>query len=239
MIEGMRATCVQSALANGSWYGSLPKHVQAQIIERLKIARLGKSDMLFRQGDSPNGLHCLLDGCLHIFGLAENGDEALMAILRLGEWTAFLATLDGLPYAFEARAAEPSVIGTLPVAAVREIFEQDVATYQLLVAPQLASTRHHYRLFAEMQRPTPLQRVAYQLIALSRWPYSDIGEANLLLTRISQAQLAKSAGLSRQTINQLLRQLEAAGAVSLAYGEIRVSDTVLLRQISVRSPENI
>lgn len=232
MDQGTGAEDAGTALAGGNWYRSLPSGVQRQIADRLSVTEFAKSEALFHQGGRSTGLHCILQGSLHLFGLSEAGDEALMAIVRPGEWTGFLAALDGGAYAFEARAAETTLIGTLPLAAMRAIFERDVATYKLLVAPQLAGTRNNYRQFASMQRPSPLQRIADQLIALGRWAYARDDDAVVPLTHISQALLAASVGLSRQTTNLLLGQLEDMGAIVRTYGEIRVNDAQILGRIA-------
>lgn len=50
--------------------------------------------------------------------------------------------------------------------------------------------------------------------------------------RLPQEQLGQMLALSRQTVNQLLQQLAAAGAIQLVRGAIEIVDIEALRRLS-------
>ena len=58
--------------------------------------------------------------------------------------------------------------------------------------------------------------------------YGETGPRRVL--HLAQEQLALMLGLSRQTTNQILKDLEARGALRLTYGEIEITDLGTLRQ---------
>jgi CRP/FNR family transcriptional regulator len=131
-------------LATSDWYRRLPTGVQAMVLGHLAVSRRPAGQALFHQGDLPVGLHVILSGELHVTGTAPDGISTLMGILRPGDWTGFLAVLDENPYAFTVAAVVDSEVACLPLAAVRAIFEGDVATYKLLVAPELMNARRNW-----------------------------------------------------------------------------------------------
>jgi CRP/FNR family cyclic AMP-dependent transcriptional regulator len=49
---------------------------------------------------------------------------------------------------------------------------------------------------------------------------------------LAQEQLALMLSLSRQTTNQILKELQALGVVQLTYGEIEILDFERLRQLA-------
>jgi CRP/FNR family transcriptional regulator, cyclic AMP receptor protein len=51
---------------------------------------------------------------------------------------------------------------------------------------------------------------------------------------LRQEQLAMMLNVSRQTTNQLLKELEALGLVKLAYGEVEIVDAAALRSLGAR-----
>jgi DNA-binding GntR family transcriptional regulator len=55
--------------------------------------------------------------------------------------------------------------------------------------------------------------------------FPGVGE----LLRITQQELAYLIGLSRQRVNEALRTLQAAGAIRVEYGGLRVLDLAALR----------
>ena len=81
-------------LRTGQWFQTLPADVQQQVVDAGTVRTLRQSQVLFRQGDDPSGLHAVVKGKLHITGVGLNGNDVIMAIVRLGDWTGFLACLD-------------------------------------------------------------------------------------------------------------------------------------------------
>lgn len=223
-------------LETSDWYCRLPPALQPQVLQQLSAAPRPAGRALFHQGDPVAGLHVILSGELHVTGTAIDGISTLMGILRPGDWTGFLAVLDAQPYAFTVVSAVDSEVACLPIDAVRSIFESDVTTYRLLVAPELMNARRNYHFFLETHGRSPLKRVAERLMELGRWPYSP-RKGPVSSIDISQDTLAAATRLTRQTVNTLLRELESRGLVEIGYGRIKVKDTdglgKLIREIGM------
>lgn len=220
----------KALLASSNWFRHLQPAVQADVSEHLTVVARPAGRALFHQGDPAAGLHVILSGELHVTGTATDGISTLMGILRPGDWTGFLAVLDADPYAFTATAVIESEVACLPLSAVRAIFERDVATYRLLVAPELMNARRNYHFFLETHGRSPLKRLAERLMELGRWPYSP-RSGPVAPIEVSQDALAAATRLSRQTINTLLRDLDARGLVELGYGRIKVTDPAALKAL--------
>ena len=62
--------------------------------------------------------------------------------------------------------------------------------------------------------------------------YGEIDPPRRVL-QLPQEQLVSMLSLSRQTTNQLLKELEGQGIVSLRYGEIEITDAERLRALAV------
>lgn len=185
-------------LATSSWYLRLPPDVQADVAAHLVVSTRPAGRALFHQGDLPAGLYVILSGELHVTGTAVNGISTVMGILRPGDWTGFLAVLDENPYAFTVAAVVDSEVACLAMTAIRAIFERDVATYRLLVAPELMNARRNYHFFLKTNGRSPLKRVAERLMELGRWPYSP-RSGPVSPVDASQDALAAATRLTRQT----------------------------------------
>jgi CRP-like cAMP-binding protein len=225
--------------ATGSWFAQLPPALKDEVLRSGRERMLAAGQMLFAQGDAPSGLHGVLSGEIHIIGQAGNGQELLMAIHRPGDWTGFLACADGEPHPLSAQAVTDVGIFTVPPAAVSAIFESDVASFRHLVAPELRIGRANYRWLVEMlTRPSP-QRVAERLLQLARWPYGPQTGPTSPIENVSQEALAGACNLSRQTMNSVLRQLEARGMIRIGYGRIEIIDCVGLQKFALSDPDEI
>ena len=184
--------------------------------------------MLFRQGAEPSGLHAVVTGELHITGVGLSGNDVIMAIVRPGDWTGFLACLDRRAHAYSAEAVVETTIFSLGSSAVAAIFETDVATYRLLQAPELNAARKLSHFVIEELSLPLAQRVASRLADLGRWAYGPSQGPVAALDNVSQEELAMSVHASRQKVNMILRDLAAQGLVEVGYGRLRVIDSAAL-----------
>lgn len=212
-------------LRRGPWFADLPIPIQQAMLAAGTRIKLASGQPSFLQGSGPSGLHAVLSGQLKVAHVDRHGHDVLMALVRPSEWTGFLCCLDGRSHFYSAIAVEPTVIFNLHFAAVRAIFECDVATYKLLQRPELNAARALAR-FAIIEAGRPLaQRIAARLRDLGRWAYGPMIGPIAALDHISQEDLAMSAHASRQSVNMILRDFEAQGWIATGYGKISVTNS--------------
>lgn len=222
----------RAILTKSLWFGSLPADIQAAVLKAGAMRSLGKDHMIFVQGGESTGLHAIVAGEVHIVGTNAAGNEAIMAIMRPGDWTGFLACLDGGAHAYSAVAIKPATVFSLRPASVRAIFERDVATFRLLLAPELAVSRKVGRYVVEDMALPLARRLAARLIDLGRWAYGSSEGPIVALDHISQEQLAMSVHGSRQKVNKILGDFSTRGFVEVGYGSVRVVNVAALEHFA-------
>jgi len=211
-------------LFSSAWSQSLPPDVKAEIKSHARSESVARGVEVNRQGVPFAGLVCVLSGEMHVVGTASNGEELLMGIHRAGDWSGFLAALDRQPYALSLRAVTDCRIARIDAEATTRIFESDLGRFRLLLAPELGVSRGAYRYFIETSYRGPMLRLAERMIGLGRWPYALGDGEPSRLEKISQADLANSTRLSRQTINTCLGKLADQGIVRVGYRSVEVLD---------------
>ncbi len=75
------------------------------------------------------------------------------------------------------------------------------------------------------------ERVARRLLLMAGG-YGDLRLGTRRVLRVPQEQLAQLLALSRQTVNQVLKDFQARGILKVAYGEIELLDLDGLRAIA-------
>jgi len=98
----------------------------------------------------------------------------------------------------------------------------------LLMSQKLRLTFIHLEQLSLMPAPT---RLAHRLLMIAHG-YGEIDPPRRLL-QLPQEQLASMLSLSRQTTNQMLKDLQGQGIVSLGYGEIEILDIERLRALAI------
>ena len=219
-------------LATNVWFSQLEARTRSSIVDHLVTKRVAGGEAMFQQGDPVSGLYVLLAGDGRITGSSADGLPALIGILRPGDWTGFLAVLDGGPYAFSAEMVTSGVAACLPITAANKIFGTDVDSFRRLVAPELTIARRNYHFYLETHGRPALRRVAERLMALGRWPYAASTGPLAPLDNVNQDDLAAATRLSRQRINTALRELQRRGLIKTGYGNVCVLDPIRLGHIA-------
>ena len=195
------------------------------LIERLtKMARnrkYGAGEIVFREGEPGDVLLGVISGNIDIQAGSDDGRSLNLNRICAGEIIGEIAFLDGGPRTASGKATEPTLCFAIPRKPFRALMKDrsELAEQLLqLLCQRLRWTSDRVVDFAFL---TPQARLGRRLLHLA-------AEAQEVL--ISQAELARFLGLSRQAVNGYLRDWQDLGAVQLRRGkiEIRSADKLLL-----------
>ena len=105
------------ALRGCPLFAPCPEPVLADVGRRLRHRHFRRNEVIFHQGDPGDALHVIIGGAVKILLPSAEGDEAIIATLRPGDFFGELSLLDGRPRSATATTVEPSE--TLSLAAGR------------------------------------------------------------------------------------------------------------------------
>lgn len=221
----------------GRWFHALPPELAAQLKALAQPRTLAAGDWLFRRGDPPCGLYAVARGALSISGTAACGEQARTALLALVEppmWLGEIALFDGAQRTHDAQAATACIVLHVPQAPLMEWLAAHPGHWQALAL--LLTDKLRVCLVALEEHtllPAP-QRLARRLVRMAEGfdQWQPDGQGRQRWRReldVSQEQLARMLGLSRQTTNQILQELQLAGCLQLRRGKMEVLDCQGLR----------
>jgi CRP/FNR family transcriptional regulator len=190
-----------------------------QLVERMRTRSYKRGEMLFRKDDPGAHLYVVLDGAVKIALPGEFGQEALVSIMRTGDFFGELALFDGSPRSASATALEDARAALLAredflsfldahPAAVRVVLDALAKTIRRL------SDRVEDLIFLDVP-----SRVAKYLLDLAQ----GNGEAKGELT-LTQDELAAFIGASRVSVNRVLGDLERREIIALRRRHIVILD---------------
>jgi len=184
----------------------------AEVTGRLRRRRFRRNEVIFHQGDAGASLHVVSAGAIKILLPSAEGDEAIIATLRPGDFFGELALLDGAPRSATAVALESSETMELPRDTFRDLLDHDPSLRDALLAGLAHELRRVTGQVEELHFLDLAGRLAMRLSRLARdadptsdevrldWPYT-------------QSDLASMIGGTRQSVNKLLSQLVDDGLV--------------------------
>jgi CRP-like cAMP-binding protein len=209
-------------LGRSAWFRSAPAMMQTELIEAGRVERLVAGQRLFTRGDADDGLYCVLDGLMRIGAASATGKEALLAVIEPVNWFGEIALFDNRPRTHDAYAERDSELFHAPRAALVALLERRPAYWHVFGLLLTQKLRLAFEAIEEAALLPAAQRVARRLLLMAGG-YGEPGALRRVL-RVPQEDLAMMLALSRQTINQVLKQFETQGALKLGYAEIEIAD---------------
>jgi CRP-like cAMP-binding protein len=213
---------VAALLARSAWFRAAPAPMQAQLLDMGRVQRLTAGQRLFMRGDPDDGLYCVLDGLVRISAASFAGKEALLAVIEPANWFGEIALFDNRPRTHDAYAERDSVLFHVPRVALTALLERTPAYWHVFGLLLTQKLRLAFDAIEEAALLPAAQRLARRLLLMAGG-YGEPGAMRNVL-KVPQEDLAMMLALSRQTINQVLKQFEAQGAVKLRYAEIEIVD---------------
>jgi CRP/FNR family transcriptional regulator/CRP/FNR family cyclic AMP-dependent transcriptional regulator len=221
-VDGLRACGL---------FAGLDEDELESIAKQMRSRRFRNGETIFHQDDPGDALHVVTAGAVKIvLPSAEDGEPAIMATLRPGDFFGALALLDGAP-----RSATAVALGkTETLVLRREAFLELVDSDRTLRIALLSSLSHEIRsITAHVQDLHFLDlpgRLAKRILreAAGREPEAD--GSVLLAWPYTQSELAGMIGGSRQSVNRLLADLVDEGLIDLQRDALVIPDPAALER---------
>jgi CRP/FNR family transcriptional regulator, cyclic AMP receptor protein len=178
-----------------------------QLAGTLRRRRFRRGEVIMHQGDPGDALHIVAAGAVKILLPSAEGEEAIIATLRPGDYFGELALLDGAPRSATATALEAADTLVLP----RPVFVELLDTLPGLRDALFAGLTHELRRLTghveELHFLDLAGRLAMRLTRLARETSPDAHGEIRLGWPYTQSDLAAMIGGTRQSVNRLLSEL--------------------------------
>jgi len=221
-VGSRRARDYVELLRTGRWFAGLPDDLQARLVDAATLRTLAARQPLFARGDEADGLYAVVDGSIRVSGASESGREALLTLLEPPSWFGEISIFDGAPRTHDAVAESESLVVHVARPALDDILAAEPRWWRELGMLVTSKLRLAFTAMEDMALLPIAVRLARRLALMAE----GYGERSLRrrTVEVSQEQLAQMLSTSRQTANQLLKELEARGLIRLAYGTIEILD---------------
>jgi CRP-like cAMP-binding protein len=217
-------------LRSGRWFAALPEALQDQLLDGALLRRFAPRQALFSRGDEPDGLYAVLDGGIRVSGSSESGREALLTMLGPPSWFGEISVFDAQPRTHDAIAETEALVLHVPRPALDAILEAEPRWWRDLGLLVTSKLRLAFTAMEDMALLPIGVRLARRLAMMAEG-YGERDHRSRTV-EVSQEQLAMMLSTSRQTANQLLKELEAQGLVRLSRGHIEILDLDGLRRVA-------
>ena len=198
------------------WFASVPATLQERLRDEVFAVQGDKGAVMMPAGSAVEGWHAVLSGLVMLQSPASKGRASAFIGVPDGEWFGEGSAMKPEPRKYNVVALRPTTLLCLPLPLFATLRESSLAFNQFLVQHLNMRLGQAMTIIEAGRTQSPEHRVA---LYLSRLFWRSTRRLNL-----TQDELGQLVGLSRQTVNRVLRTLEALGIVSLDFGKVAIVD---------------
>ena len=224
------STCFHS-FGSQSLLSSLPVTVARDLHRTLVLVRPNPGSILYRQGETADGIFFVLEGRVKMVATDMDGNTALLKIAGPGEVLGLAAVVSAKTHLTTAQTTMPSVIALLHqqdlASQMRNCAQLSEAVAQCLARECEERTSDMLLLRAASSRS---QQLAAILLRLA--DDGDTGVHRELALTYTHAELGQLIGASRETITRLMKQFERRGMIKTKHSTVQIVDAHALGEIA-------
>ena len=203
------------ALARCLLFEHADEHMLESLASRLRRRRFRRNEVIMHQGDPGDSLHVVANGAVKIVLPSPEGEEAIIATLRPGDFFGELALLDGAPRSATVTALEPSETLVLPRPVFLELLDSVPGLRNALLFGLAHELRRLTGHVEELHFLDLAGRLAMRLTRLAQEAQPDAHGKIRLDWPYTQSDLAAMIGGTRQSVNRLLSELVDEGLIEI------------------------
>ncbi len=202
-----------------------------QQVAALAIRRPYVQDaIVFSQGDPGDSLYGVVTGKVRISASTREGKEMFLNIMEPGDTFGEIALLDGNPRTATATTTAACELMIIPRAPFLALLQREppLAIHLLqLLCQRIRWTSGQAEDSALLTVPN---RLARRLLSLAKLHGQPAPQGVQLI--ISQEEMGRFLGISRQAVNQYLQEWRAQGWVDVGRGKVTVLDESALQTMA-------
>ena len=212
------------ALRGCPLFAPCPEGVLADVGRQLRHRHFRRNEVIFHQGDPGDALHVITEGAVKILLPSAEGEEAIIATLKPGDFFGELALLDGRPRSATATTVEPTETLSLPRDVFHALLDKHPELRDALFAALATLLRRITKHVEELHFLDLAGRLAARLSELARQAQPGVTHSIELDWPYTQSDLAAMIGGTRQSVNRLLADLIDDGIVRLEHERLLIAD---------------
>lgn len=221
MAASMKTAIDRKALLSSSLFGQFGEDSLNAICQVAQIQQFEVPTLIGAAGQMPTHLYWVVHGSIEVIARHAAGDEFVIALITPGRWSSWISCFSDQAPDNDFYAAAKSTLIALPIASVQRFCQTHPEGFVPIIRQIGRRTRLLMNWLGQSVLVGPLQRLAKLLYVLALEQHDSPEHLTLVIT---QYQLARMAGCSRQTANSLLNELVTLGLVELSYRQIHIPD---------------
>lgn len=211
-------------------FAGLDQESAESLIAQMTTTHMERGDILFHAGDPGDRLYVLGEGKIKLGQSSPDGRENILAVLGPGEMFGELSLFDPGPRTATATAVAETQVLALSTEQLREYLSGRPQVALTLLAALARRLRRTNESLADLVFNDVPGRVAKALLDLASRFGRPVEEGVMVSHDLTQEELAKLVGASRETVNKALADFAGRGWLRLEARAVLLQDVERLKR---------
>lgn len=190
-----------------------------------------KGQVIFFEGNHPNGLFCIYSGKVKVHKMGDDGKEQIVRLAKKGDILGYRALLSNEPYFASATAIEDTTVCYLSKSSYLNILlnnpQLSLETIKLLSS----DLKYAEEMIISMAQKPVRERIAETLLMLKEY-YGIDESSNTINAVLTREDIGNLAGTTTETSIRVLSDLNKENVIDLMGKKIKILDQKKLVKIA-------
>ena len=186
-----------------------------------KMKQYEDGQILVQANDVPPGIFYLVSGNVRQYDISDNGDEVVVNVFKPGAFFPMSWAINGAPnqYFFQASSGVQAIVA--PGQDVVEFLRANPDAMYDLLSRLYSGVDGVLRRMAHLMGGSARSRLLFELITECQ-RFATRSENGSYALQVHEDELARRAGLSRETVNRELGKLKTANLLTVSHKDLVV-----------------
>ncbi|MEI8156013.1 MAG: Crp/Fnr family transcriptional regulator [Burkholderiales bacterium] len=230
----MRATTIDTlaVLRQTHCFRGIEPELLDHLADEARLVNYVNGEVVTHLGQHFHHLAVIVDGQIELSVTNRAGKRHVLNVLRAGQLYGLIPMLDGEPLYYGATAITPCTMITLSRETMVDAMHRSSALMMGVFGVMCKRSRDTFSAMADQHLLSPTARLARHLITLAS-TYGPPGkpQQGIFEVDFSQSDLAEMLGISRQSLNLSMKQLEKSGLIEQKYSKVSIKSIAQLEQL--------
>ena len=197
------------------FFSSLSEDELQDVVSHMKVKRVKKNQVVLFEEDTPNYMYVVYTGKVRVVQINEEGREQILTIHKKRDFFGEMALLDGKTSPATVIAMEDSEIGLLSRIDFDRFVEKNSTMRQHIIKVLCSELREAWMMVRIMSFDNAVQRIMAVMDRLKDLYGVKDQRGDIIALKLTHAQIANYASVSRETVTRTLKRLENDEAIQV------------------------
>jgi len=223
MLNDIQRNHIRILLSESFLFDELSKNEIEKIVDFVKVRKVKARDIIVHKSDIGNEMFIIVAGKVSLSTVSEDGKELTFGILGQGDMFGEISIFDNLERTATVTAVEPTELLMIEQQHLIPFIRENPDVAIKFLRAMALRLRYTDQLFEDAMFKQLPGRLAKKILSLASHFGQDTIDGVRISVKLSQNDIGKMSGASRESVNKQMRIWEEEGLIRFDKGYITIN----------------